>query len=57
MMRHIEGEGRKVLIIDDDRAVVTTTGGWLERHGFVVSSAVTAAAGLACATAGWGRQG
>ena len=44
--RHVEGEGRKVLIIDDDRAVVTTTGGWLERHGYVVLAASTAAAGL-----------
>jgi DNA-binding NtrC family response regulator len=46
IQRHAEGEGRKVLIIDDDRAVLITTRGWLERHGYVVSSASTATAGL-----------
>ena len=41
-----EKAGRKILIIEDDRAVVATLGGWLERHGFLVTSAATAAGGL-----------
>ncbi|XHR30253.1 MAG: sigma-54-dependent transcriptional regulator [Chthoniobacteraceae bacterium] len=45
--KNTEGtSGRKILIIDDDRAVVATLGGWLERNGFLVSSAPTAAGGL-----------
>ena len=44
----MEPEGRRrVLIIDDDRSVLTTLGGWLERHGYRISSAATSAAGLA----------
>ncbi len=38
--------GRRILVIDDDRAVQTTLGGWLERNGFLVTPAGTAAAGL-----------
>jgi len=45
--QNIEGAGRKILIVDDDRAVVATLGGWLQRHGFLVTSASTAAGGLA----------
>ena len=39
--------GRKILVVDDDRAVQTTLGGLLERNGFLVSIASTAAGGLA----------
>lgn len=48
--KNSEGAGRKILIVDDDRAVQTTLGGWLERHGFLVTAAATAAAGLAALT-------
>ena len=48
--KNIEGAGRKILIVDDDRAVVSTLGGWLGRHGFIVFSAATAAAGLSTLT-------
>ena len=46
----IEGAGRKILIVDDDRAVITTLGGWLERNGFQVTSACTSSAGLTALT-------
>lgn len=45
--KNVEGEGRKVLIVDDDRSVVSTLSGWLQRHGYGISTASTAAAGLA----------
>ena len=38
---------RKILVIDDDRVIQATLGGWLERHGLRVAAATTAAAGLA----------
>ncbi|MDD5348770.1 MAG: sigma-54 dependent transcriptional regulator [Chthoniobacteraceae bacterium] len=38
---------RKILVIDDDRVIQVTLAGWLGRHGFRVSAASTAAAGLA----------
>ncbi|MEI8233056.1 MAG: sigma-54 dependent transcriptional regulator [Verrucomicrobiota bacterium] len=38
---------RKILVIDDDRAIQATLSAWLERHGFRVSAASTAAGGLA----------
>ena len=48
--KDIEKAGSKILVIDDDRAVVATLGGWLERHGFHVASAATAAGGLTALT-------
>lgn len=45
--KNIELGGRKVLIVDDDRSIQATLGGWLQRHGYVISSAITASAGLA----------
>jgi len=46
---HKQGEGgrRNILIIDDDRSILATMGGWLQRHGYAISSASTAAGGLA----------
>ncbi len=37
----------RILLIDDDRAILATLGGFLERHGYAVATAATAAAGLA----------
>ena len=37
----------KILVIDDDRAILTTLGGLLQRHGFEVSLSATAASGMA----------
>ena len=48
--KEIEKAGRKILVIDDDRAVIATLTGWLERHGFRVASASTAASGLTALT-------
>lgn len=39
--------GRKILVVDDDRSILTTLGGLLERHGYTVVSAATAASGMA----------
>jgi len=42
------GEARKsILLVDDDRSIQITLGGLLERHGYLVIPAATAAAGLA----------
>jgi len=38
---------RKILVVDDDRAILATLGGLLQRHGYAVVPAVTAAAGMA----------
>ena len=37
----------KILLVDDDRSILITLGGLLERHGYRVSSASTAAGGTA----------
>ena len=38
---------QKILVVDDDLAIRTTLGGLLQRHGYEVLPAATAAAGLA----------
>ncbi|MCX6968178.1 MAG: sigma-54 dependent transcriptional regulator [Verrucomicrobia bacterium] len=50
LTNHKNIEAEKILIIDDDRAVVATMGGWLGRHGFLVTTAATAAGGLTALT-------
>jgi DNA-binding NtrC family response regulator len=41
------GRGKKVLIVDDDRAIQATLGGLLQRHGYTVGAALNASAGRA----------
>jgi DNA-binding NtrC family response regulator len=38
---------KRILLIDDDRSILVTLGGLLERHGYVVMPVATAAAGMA----------
>ena len=38
---------KKILVVDDDRSILTILGGLLQRHGFQVIPAATAAAGMA----------
>ncbi len=38
--------GKRILVVDDDRAIQITLGGLLQRHGYQVSPAVTATGGM-----------
>lgn len=38
---------RKIVVIDDDRSILVTLGGFLERHGYQIFGAATAGAGTA----------
>jgi len=40
------GEGRRVLLVDDDNGILTTLGTFFERHGYVVSKAATGQQGI-----------
>jgi len=40
------GEGRRVLLVDDDNGILMTLGTFFERHGYVVSKAATGQQGI-----------
>ena len=40
------GEGRRVLLVDDDNGILTSLGTFFERHGYVVSKASTGQQGI-----------
>ena len=37
---------RRILVVDDDRSILTTLGGLLQRHGYTVGTASTATSGM-----------
>jgi DNA-binding NtrC family response regulator len=40
------GEGRRVLLVDDDNGILSSLGTFFERHGYVVSKAATGQQGI-----------
>ena len=40
------GEGRHLLLVDDDNGILTSLGAFFERHGYVVSKAATGQQGI-----------